>query len=107
MLVRKQDGSVESYIEFPSRIIQNNEDNNPDSIRNWVRLHKLDSDISRIEGKTGDIPPKTEVIYSGSSEICCELRKRLDAKLSTSQECEIFCIQEHVDEILATLKKSS
>ena len=99
MLVRKQDGSVESYIKFLPEIKHNNEDNNPDSIRNWVPLKKLGSDISRIEGKTGDIPPKTEVIYSGSSEICCELGKRLDAKFSTSQECEIFCIQEHVNDI--------
>jgi hypothetical protein len=107
MLVRKQDDSVESYIKFffNRRIKQNNEDDNPDSIRNWVPLKKLGSDTPTIEGQTGETPPKTEVIYSGSSEVCQELCKRIDAKLSTSQECEIFCIQEHVDEILATLKK--
>ena len=105
MLVRKQDGRVESYIGFTLRIKRNNEDDNPDSIRNLVPLKKLGPASSTIEGKTGEIPPKTEVIYSGPSEVCKELRKRIGAKLSASQECEIFCIQEHVDEILATLKK--
>ena len=83
MRVKKQDGSVESYINFFLRTEQNNEDNNPDSIRNWVPLKKLGSGISRIEGQTGDIPRRTDVIYSGSKEKCKELFDRLTRALKS------------------------